>query len=103
MGHVLGPELDMGWAGSGSDKRKAGSSDLPKSMTGKREGPTIGIDLGTTYSCIGVWQRDRMEIITNDQGNRTTPLYVAFTDTERLIGDAAKNKVAMNSINTVFG
>ncbi|CAN6280786.1 unnamed protein product [Urochloa humidicola] len=68
----------------------------------KGEGPAIGIDLGTTYSCVGVWQHDRVEIIANDQGNRTTPSYVAFTDSERLIGDAAKNQVAMNPINTVF-
>ncbi|KAK0543296.1 Hsp70 chaperone [Tilletia horrida] len=62
----------------------------------------VGIDLGTTYSCVAVWQNDRVEVIANDQGNRTTPSYVAFTDTERLIGDAAKNQTAMNPHNTVF-
>jgi len=69
-------------------------------MSGKCN--AVGIDLGTTFSCVGIWQNDRVEIIANDQGNRTTPSYVAFTDTERLIGDAAKNQVAMNPENTLF-
>ena len=65
-------------------------------------GIAVGIDLGTTYSCVGHWKDERVEIIANDQGNRTTPSYVAFTDGERLIGDAAKNQAAMNPYNTVF-
>uniref|UniRef100_M1AGQ5 Heat shock protein hsp70 n=1 Tax=Solanum tuberosum TaxID=4113 RepID=M1AGQ5_SOLTU len=71
-------------------------------MAGKGEGPAIGIDLGTTYSCVGIWQDDHVEIIANDQGNRTTPSFVAFTDTERLIGDSAMNQAGENATNTVF-
>jgi hypothetical protein len=71
----------------------------------KHEGPAVGIDLGTTYSCVAVWLDDqnRVEIIHNDQGNRITPSFVAFTDDQRLIGDAAKNQTASNPTNTVFG
>tara|TARA_B100001094_G_scaffold329648_1_gene392852 strand:+ start:4053 stop:5963 length:1911 start_codon:yes stop_codon:yes gene_type:complete len=62
----------------------------------------IGIDLGTTYSCVGLWKDNRCDIIANDQGNRTTPSYVAFTETERLIGDSAKNQASANSSNTIY-
>mmetsp|Transcript_20689 Transcript_20689/g.29096 ORF Transcript_20689/g.29096 Transcript_20689/m.29096 type:complete len:646 (+) Transcript_20689:99-2036(+) len=70
--------------------------------TPKISGPCVGIDLGTTYSCVGIMKNNNVEIIANDQGNRTTPSYVAFTDSERLIGEAAKNQAAMNPENTVF-
>jgi len=61
----------------------------------------IGCDLGTSMTCIGVWKNGRVDIIANDQGNRITPSYAAFTDTERLIGDGAKNQAAMNPLNTI--
>jgi len=72
-------------------------------MAGKGQGPAIGIDLGTCYSCVAVWKHNRVEIIPNDLGNRKTPSYVAFNETHRLIGDGAKGQTAMNPTNTVFG
>jgi hypothetical protein len=64
--------------------------------------PAIGIDLGTTYSCVAIWQYGRVEIIPNDQGNRTTPSYVSF-GSEKLVGDAAKKQAETNPHNTIFG
>jgi len=65
-------------------------------------GACVGIDLGTTYSCVAVWESNRAEVIANDQGNRTTPSFVGFSDAERLVGDGAKMQSAMNPRNTVF-
>ncbi|KAK1391129.1 hypothetical protein POM88_019307 [Heracleum sosnowskyi] len=73
-----------------------------RAKMGNNDGVAVGIDLGTTYSCIGVWLHDRVEIIANDQGNRTTPSCVAFTETERFVGDAARNQAAANPVNTIF-
>ncbi|GLJ46841.1 hypothetical protein SUGI_0988150 [Cryptomeria japonica] len=68
----------------------------------KEKTKAIGIDLGTTYSCVGVWKHDKIEIIPNDEGNRTTPSMVAFTSNERLVGDAANFQISTNPKNTVF-
>ncbi|TKC38849.1 hypothetical protein EI555_020155 [Monodon monoceros] len=70
-------------------------------MSAARE-VAIGIDLGTTYSCVGMFQQGRVEILADDQGNRTTPSYLTFTDTERRVGDAAKTQADLNPHNTVF-
>ncbi|KAL1535621.1 70-kilodalton heat shock protein [Salvia divinorum] len=82
---------------------RCGSRTVSEPLTAEKgEERAIGIDLGTTYSCVAAWKHDRIEIIPNDQGNRTTPSYVAFDDSHRLIGEAANNQVANNPFNTVF-
>jgi heat shock protein 5 len=80
----------VAWSAVGKDKEK------------EIDGPVVGIDLGTTYSCVGIFKNGRVEIIANDQGNRITPSYVAFTDDERLVGEAAKNQATINPSQTLF-
>ncbi|KZT76544.1 heat shock cognate protein 70-1 [Dorcoceras hygrometricum] len=83
----------MQWVGDG----------LRATMSGESQAPAVGIDLGTTYSCVAVWRHDRVEIIPNDQGNRITPSCVSFKESERLVGDSAMNVAASNPVNTVVG
>ena len=78
-----------------------GPTTAAAGKTGKVDGPVIGIDLGTTYSSVGIWKNGRTEIIPNELGNRITPSVVAFTDEERLVGEAAKNQMTSNPLRTV--
>lgn len=87
------------WLGTNQQRRKRKSELMASS---EERGVAVGIDLGTTYSCVGVWRKGTVQIIANDQGNRTTPSYVSFTNEERLIGEAAKNIASKNPENTVF-
>ena len=103
LGAVLG---DAGWrlgAGSASASSGSGVAACAGGSDGAKPNSTaIGIDLGTTFSCVAVWKDDGVQIIPNAEGNRTTPSYVAFAKGERLVGDAAKNQTARNPANTIF-
>lgn len=98
--YVLHPHHCLPYFANENNKTEDHTNDM--TVYENIPGESIGIDLGTTYSCVGVWQNDQVQILGNDQGKRTTPSCVAFTDTERLIGDAAKSQASMNASNTVF-
>ncbi|KAL4572442.1 hypothetical protein LXL04_019219 [Taraxacum kok-saghyz] len=104
--HLVSPRPLTFWINSFAMTIRIGSQQKKQCLrvmaSGGGGAPAIGIDLGTTNSCVAVWKHDRIEIIANDQGNRTTPSCVAFTNTQRLVGDAAKNQIAKNPANTIF-
>lgn len=85
-----------------SQPASSSSSSPTPSSSSPASSYAIGIDLGTTYSCVAVWQNDRVEVIANEHGNRTTPSYVAFQGEERLVGDSAKNQASANPKHTIF-
>merc|ERR1719421_892624 len=80
----------------------AAASSADNGADSEVTGPVVGVDLGTTYSCVAIFQRGKVEVIANDQGNRVTPSYVAFSENERLVGDAAKTQAALNPANTIY-